>query len=68
MGEFCQQQGFLLSDFVLLTVLLSSEERVPEGRGEVDADLAGRVAATPFTMVTGRNLYALGMGRSVVFY
>lgn len=66
MQEFCQQQGFLLSDFVLLPILLSPEERGHGGRGEVDADLAGKV--TPFTMVTRRNLYALGMGRSGVFY
>lgn len=65
MREFCQQLGFLLSDFVLLTILLSSEECVPEGRGEVDADPVWRVTATPFTMATGRNLYALGTGRSV---
>lgn len=68
MEESCQQQGFLLSDFVLLTILLSPEECVHGGRGEVDADLGGRVTATPFTMVTRRNLYARGMGRSVVFY
>lgn len=37
-------------------------------RGVDDADLAGRAAASPFTMVTRRNLYAMGMGRFVVFY
>lgn len=37
-------------------------------RGVDDADLAGRAAASPFTMVTRRNLYAIGMGRFVVFY
>lgn len=36
--------------------------------GADDADLAGRAAASPFTMVTRRNLYAIGMGRFVVFY
>lgn len=65
--EFCLQQGFLLFDFLLLTILLSSEKHVHEDRGEADAGLPGRVTAAPFTMVTRRNLYALGMGRSVEF-
>lgn len=38
-----------------------------EDRGEADAGLAGRVTAAPFTSVTRRKLYALGMGRSVEF-
>lgn len=33
-----------------------------------DADVAGRAAASLVTMVTRRNLYAVGMGRLVGFY
>lgn len=40
-----------------------------ERRGGIDdVGLARRAAASPFTMVTRRNLYAVGMGRLVVFY
>jgi len=33
------------------------------GGGIDEADLAGRATASSFTMVTRRNLYAMGMGR-----
>lgn len=33
-----------------------------------DTDLSGRAVASPFTMVTRRNLYTVGIGRFVVFY
>lgn len=37
-------------------------------RGVDDADLVGRAIASPFTMVTRRNLYAVRIGRFVVLY
>lgn len=49
--------GFFLSNLVTLVTL-----------GVDDADLAGRATASSFTMVTRRNLCAMGMGRFVVFY
>lgn len=69
MEKLCQEKGFFLSDLVLLTILLSTEECVHEGGGGIDdADLAGRATASPFTMVTRRNLYAMRTGGLVVFY
>lgn len=60
---------FHLSDLVLLTILLPADEHVHEGRWRFDdADQAGEAAASPFTMVTRRNLYAMQMERFVVFY